>query len=118
MVGWAAGGIALAGGAAAALGPDRDGAAPAGPGFVLLCGRPGSVLEPLAAAVVGGAVPTPGLAWPAHVLEARLHERTDRGVPLQRAVFDALEAAGRALLMPAELEPTLLPPGVDPVRVF
>jgi hypothetical protein len=59
-----------------------------------------------------------GIAWPAGELARQRAAWLHEGIALARAEFDALADAGRALLVPHELESRILPDGVDPLKVF
>lgn len=93
-------------------------AEPGTPCALLVCGRADSPLASVATLAVAAELDPDAALWPVSTLGRRLFGVLANGVVLPRIVFDALEAAGRTLLMPADDEPSVLPPGVDPVKVF
>jgi hypothetical protein len=87
-------------------------------GFVMLCARPerSQAREQLRQLTGSGLCEVPFMQ-PAEV--ARMHFRWHReGVVIARAEFDALQAAGAALLVPQSHEALVLHEGADPLKTF
>jgi hypothetical protein len=86
------------------------------PWVLLLCMRPrGPSQEP---AWWAGLRSQGGTVLGPTGLREREHQDARKGLPLTRSAFDALNEAGRSLLLPAAEEYRVLAPGVDPMKVF
>lgn len=106
----------------------RDGYAMAGPtaqGPWFARGGPGDA-PPLAAPESGYVIaclreaPSPAASrrWSADEVRAQRDASFRDGIAIARAEYDALARAGRALLLPHEQEPRVLPDGMDPLKSF
>ncbi|TFY98626.1 hypothetical protein [Ramlibacter rhizophilus] len=95
-------------------------AAPApGPSGYLLVVAPAPDAQAMDA--VGAALDALGLRaqrLTAQEREQRERQAQERGLLLDLALFERLDRAGRALLVPQEAEPRFLPPGFDPLKGF
>jgi len=89
----------------------------AGPGFAIICVRPGS--RPVSAALLDVVRATRSeTIWMPGEVRAQRERWQQRGIPLLRREFDALAAAGAALFVPPAREQSVLREGADPLKVF
>ena len=102
--------------AIAAFGHLGDGAG----GFVVACVRrsDGDDVDDAAVQEALAAIDPTVRRWPRGGYTDWLGDADRRGVTVPRALFDRLDAAGRALLLPTEYEASVLPPGADPLKHF
>jgi hypothetical protein len=86
--------------------------------FLLVCIRPRSVAAADAMFASLAQVRLQGPLWNGDQVRSRREQWLRGGITLSRYEFDALNAAGAALLVPQAQEPRLLNEGADPLKVF
>ncbi len=107
---------------AEALSP-TDGASGPGDSFLVLCikqaaaSEAANVFDALTASC-GAGIAAFRQAWSGTELARQRSAWLQRGVPLSRQQFDALNKAGEALLVPVAEEHRVLKDGADPLKVF